>query len=181
MIFEKSAIVRASPDRIWAMLLDPNVMGACVPGVEAIEVISDVEYLVSVHVKVAFISARFKVHTTIVEARGPSYLRSAGTGEDSTFTSSLSQSSEVFLTDTGDGSAELRMRLTVELMGKLGSFGLNIIKTKVDRMWQEFSQNLAHRLAEPVTEAGPITEVGASGSGAADPDIAAAPTPATHV
>ena len=38
--------------------------------------------------------------------------------------------------------------------GKVRSFGLNIIKTKVDRMWQEFSQNLAHRLAEPVNEVG---------------------------
>src|ERR1700726_1598329 len=47
MIFEKSAVVKAPVDRIWAMLLDPNVMGACVPGVETIEVVSNSEYLVT--------------------------------------------------------------------------------------------------------------------------------------
>ena len=153
MIFEKNATVRAPVDRVWALLLDPNVMGACVPGVETIEVVSDVEYLVTVQVKVAFISARFKVRTNIVEARAPTYLRSAGTGEDSTLTSSLTQTSEVFLTDKGDGSSELRTRLVVELTGRFGTFGLDIIKTKVDRMWQEFSENLAKKMGESAAAA----------------------------
>ncbi len=175
MIFEKSAVVKAPIERIWAMLLDPNVMGACVPGVETIEVLSNVEYLVTVQVKVAFISARFRVRTAIVETRGPTYLRSAGSGEDSTLTSSLTQTSEVFLTDMGDGSCELCTRLVVELMGRLGTFGLNIIKTKVDRMWQEFSENLAKKLAEPTTK------TVSTGDGALDPDTAASSAPATHV
>ena len=174
MIFEKSAVVKAPVDRIWAMLLDPNVMGACVPGVETIEVVSNDEYLVTVQVKVAFISARFKVRTTIVETRAPTYLRSAGTGEDSSLTSSLTQTSEVFLTDKGDGSSELRTRLVVELVGRLGSFGLNIIKTKVDRMWQEFSENLANKLAEPTADAG------STGAGAVGPSTAVSSTAATR-
>ncbi|HEV7611783.1 MAG TPA: SRPBCC domain-containing protein [Steroidobacteraceae bacterium] len=175
MIFEKSAIVNAPVDRIWVMLLDPNVMGACVPGVETIEVVSPIEYLVTVQVKIAFISARFKVRTTIVETRAPTYLRSAGTGEDTSLTSSLTQTSEVFLTDKGDGSSELRTRLVVELMGRFGSFGLSIIKTKVDRMWQEFSENLANKAAEPTADAV------STGAGALDRVTVDSSSAATHV
>ena len=144
MKFEKTAEVAAPAARVWQMLLDPQLMGGCVPGVEAIEVVSDVEYLVNVQVKVAFIGARFKVRTRIVEADPPRYLRSEGAGEDSSLTSSLKMSSELTLTEHF-GTTSLRMLLDVDLFGRLGTFGLNIIKTKADRMWDEFSRNLAEK------------------------------------
>lgn len=153
MIFEKSTTVQASPEQVWKLLLDPQVMGACVPGVEKIEVLSDVEYIVSVQVKITFITARFTVKTKIVETRPPTYLKSVGTGQDSGMSSSMTQTSEVFIADLGHGQSELKTRLNVELLGKFGTFGLNIIKTKVDRMWEEFSQNLARRLQAPADEA----------------------------
>lgn len=145
MELDKSVIVTAPVERVWRMLLDPELMGACVPGIEAIEVVSDTEYLVSVHVKVAFVSARFKVRTRIAEMRPPTYLRSLGAGEDSSLTSSLALSSELFLSDLGNGATAIRTLLNVDLFGRLGTFGLNIIKTKADRMWDEFGRNLATR------------------------------------
>ncbi|MDB5798770.1 MAG: hypothetical protein JWP36_2672 [Paucimonas sp.] len=146
MIFEKSTAVKTTAAKVWTLLLDPNVMGACVPGVEKIDVISDTEYLVTVQVKITFITARFTVNTKIVETQPPHYLKSVGTGQDSGMSSSMTQTSEVFITDTGPGACELKTRLNVELVGKFGTFGLNIIKTKVDRMWDEFSQNLVRKL-----------------------------------
>lgn len=136
----------APVDHVWSLLLDPKVMGACVPGMESIEVVSETEYLVSIVVKVSFVTARFKLRTNIVEARPPAYLRSEGAGEDSTLANSLKQSSEVFLTDQQDGTTELRMKVRMDVFGRMGGFGLNIMKTKADRMWGEFSRNLADRV-----------------------------------
>ena len=65
--------------------------------------------------------------------RPPGYLRSEGAGEDSSLTSSLRLSSELFLTALGERRTEIRTRLTVDLFGRLGTFGLNIVKTKADR------------------------------------------------
>jgi carbon monoxide dehydrogenase subunit G len=144
--FEKVAVVAAPVERVWRTLLDPKLMGACVPGIEAIEVVSETEYVVRVHVKISFISARFKLRTTIVEMRPPGYLRSQGAGEDSSLTSFLKLSSELFLTDCGEGRTEIRTRLNVDLFGRLGTFGSNIVNTKADRMWDEFGRNLAARL-----------------------------------
>jgi len=143
---EKTTTLRASIDRVWRLLRDPEVMRFCVPGVESVEVVSDTDYLISIHVKMAFVSVRFKVETTVVEMRPPSYLKSVGAGEDSTFTSSLKQSSEVFLADRGDGTMELRTKAKVEVFGRLGSFGVSMLKTKADRMWEEFGRNLATHL-----------------------------------
>ncbi|CAG9169012.1 CoxG family protein [Cupriavidus respiraculi] len=149
MEIEKTLTVAAPAAGIWQLLLDPNVMGACVPGMQSIEVISDVEYVSHIQVKIAFISARFRIKTHIVEMRAPHYLRSEGTGEDASVASSLKQESEIFLTELPDGRTELRAKVQVEVLGRLGTFGLSIMKTKADRMWDEFCQNLVARLENP--------------------------------
>jgi carbon monoxide dehydrogenase subunit G len=149
MEIDKTLRVAAPVERVWALLLDPVAMGTCVPGMKSIEVIGDDEYLAVMHVKISFISANFKLRTTIVEKRPPHYLRSQGTGEDTAVASSLKQTSEVFLTELPDGATELRIKLVADVLGRLGTFGLSVMKTKADRMWDEFGKNIELRLAPP--------------------------------
>ena len=170
MEIEKTMTVAAPAAQVWQMLLDPNVMGSCVPGMKSIEVVSDVEYIAQIHVKISFISAKFKLRTTIVEQRAPHYLRCEGTGEDASVASSLKQQSELFLAELPDGRTELRMKVKVDVLGRLGTFGLSVMKTKADRMWEEFGQNLVARL-----EGGPSVAATAPARAAAAPIQAAAP------
>jgi len=151
MLFENKKTINAPIERVWEMLFDPKLMAECVPGTESVETISATEYVVHVRVKVSFISARFKVNLTVVETRPPSYLRSEGRGADSMVANSFKQWSEVFLTDKGDGTTELTIKGKVDVLGRLGAFGVNIIKTKADRIWEEFGCNLAARVGERVT------------------------------
>ncbi|MEJ8821684.1 SRPBCC family protein [Variovorax humicola] len=183
MEIEKTLTVAADPQRVWALLLDPQVMGGCVPGMKSIDVVSDVEYVAVMHVKIAFINAKFKLRTTIVEQRAPSYLRTEGTGEDASVASSLKQQSEIFLTPTADGGTELRIKVQVDVLGRLGTFGLSVMKTKADRMWEEFGANLAARIdggvAVPAVTAGTaVTTVPAVPAVAAVTVAAGAATPA---
>lgn len=147
MEIEKSLVVAAPVERLWATLLDPEAMAACVPGMQAVEVISDKEYVAYVHVKLAFISARFKVRTLVAEMRAPHYLRSESTGEDAAVASSLKSVSELFLTPGDGGQTELRVKVKAGLFGRLGTFGMNVMKTKADLMWDEFGRNLAAHMA----------------------------------
>ena len=156
MEIEKTLLLDAPPARVWALLLDPNAMGACVPGMESIEVISDSEYVAVMKVKISFISARFKLKTRIVERDEPRYLRAEGTGEDTSVASSLKQVSEMWLAEREGGGTELRMKVKVDVLGRMGTFGLGVMKTKADRLWDEFGVNAAARLAvgEGVAEIG---------------------------
>ena len=174
MEIEKTLVIAAPAARVWELLLDPQVMGACVPGMQSIEVISDVEYISHIQVKIAFVSARFKIKTTIVEQRAPHYLRSEGTGEDASVASSLKQVSEVFLTEQTDGQTELRMKIKVDVLGRLGTFGLNVMKTKADRMWDEFCTQLTARVAPPAAAALQAPTPAASPAAADAPAAAAA-------
>lgn len=146
MEIEKKLTVAATRERVWELLMDPHVMTGAVPGMQSIDVISPTEYVALMKVKISFISAKFKLHTNIVEQREPEYLRAEGTGEDASVASSLKQSSEIFLTPTADGGTELRIKVNVDVLGRLGTFGLSVMKTKADRMWDEFGANLARRI-----------------------------------
>jgi uncharacterized protein len=158
MELEKRLTVPATPEQVWALLLDPQVMGQCVPGMQAIEVLSDTEYLAQMQVKLAFINAKFKIHTTVVEQRAPHYLRSVGTGDDASVASSFKQVSEIELERTEAGHTALRMAIRVDLLGRLGSFGMNVMKTKSDRLWEEFGRNL---MARAVASAPPTAALAA--------------------
>jgi carbon monoxide dehydrogenase subunit G len=140
---EKTMVIAAPIDRVWSVLLDPKIMAGCVPGVQSVEVLSDTEYLVEIKVKISFISANFKIKTTILETKPPHYLRCEGTGEDSSVASSVKQTSEMFLTEQPDGFTELRVKAKADVFGRLGSFGLSVMKTKADRMWDEFGANIS--------------------------------------
>lgn len=142
MDIEKSMVVSAPIDQVWRLLLDPKVMAGCVPGVQSVQVLSDNEYLADIKVKISFVSANFKIKTTILETRPPNYLRCEGTGEDSSVASSLKQTTEMFLTQQQSGT-EIRIKTHAEVFGRLGSFGLSVMKTKADRMWEEFGANIA--------------------------------------
>ena len=168
MDIEKTLTVAAPAAQVWSMLLDPHVMGGCVPGMQSIEVLSEDEYVALMQVMISFISAKFKLKTRIVERRAPHYLRTEGTGEDTSVASSLKQQSEIFLNALPDGQTELRMKVQVDVMGRLGTFGLSVMKTKADRMWDEFARNLAARLAPeaPATAAAPAPALEAAALGA---------------
>ncbi len=170
MEIEKTLFLDAPPARVWALLLDPNAMGACVPGMESIEVISDSEYVAVMKVKISFISARFKLKTRIVERDEPRYLRAEGTGEDTSVASSLKQVSEMWLAEREGGGTELRMKVKVDVLGRMGTFGLGVMKTKADRLWDEFGVNAATRLA-----GGEVAAVAAAAAPVQAPAVPAAP------
>lgn len=146
MEIEKTLELPAVPDRVWKILLDPQAMAACVPGMESVEVLSETEYLAVMKVKISFISAKFKLKTRIVEMDAPRYLRAEGTGEDTSVASSLKQVSEMWIRALDETRSELRIKVTVDLLGRMGTFGLSVMKTKADRLWEEFGRNLAARL-----------------------------------
>ncbi|NIF85865.1 4-hydroxybenzoyl-CoA reductase [Comamonas sp. Tr-654] len=146
MEIEKTLTVSAPPQQVWDLLLNPRIMAGAVPGMKSIEVISPTEYVAEMHQKISFISAKFKLKTRIVEQKAPEYMRVEGTGEDASVASSLKQTSEVFLTPATNGGTELRIKVNVDVLGRLGAFGLSVMKTKADRLWEEFGSNLAARI-----------------------------------
>ena len=146
MEIDKTLILPASPERAWSLLLDPQAMALCVPGMQSVQVVSPDEYTAEMVTKVSFITARMKLRTRIVERDEPRYLKAEGTGEDSSVASSMKQTTEIHLEALPDGQSQLRLKVKVDVVGRLATFGLSALKTKADRLWDEFGQNLVKHL-----------------------------------
>jgi carbon monoxide dehydrogenase subunit G len=153
MEIDKTLVLPASPERAWSLLLDPQAMALCVPGMQSVQVVSPDEYTAEMVTKVSFITARMKLRTRIVERDAPRYLKAEGTGEDSGVASSMKQTTEMHLEPLSDGQSQLRLKVRVDVVGRLATFGLSALKTKADRLWDEFGQNLVRHLQSEVAEA----------------------------
>ena len=72
----------------------------------------------------------------------------------------------MFLTEQRGGT-EIRTKTHAEVFGRLGSFGLSVMKTKADRMWEEFGANLAAILRQGALPAGSPARAAVSSASAA--------------
>jgi carbon monoxide dehydrogenase subunit G len=184
MELEFRHVFDAAPEALWAALLDPDRVGACVPGMQSVTIISDTEYSARIRVKIAFISAHFDIRTVITEARPPTYLRAVASGEDGRIGSSVKAQVEMHLEPQDGGRTELRVHSQADVLGRLGTLGLNPMRTKAEGMWTQFCDALAADLAggdgahRPVAE-GTDSGARASTRSALSGPSAASPAPAT--
>lgn len=165
MEIDKTLTLPATPERAWAVLLDPQAMAQCVPGMQSVLVVSPDEYTAEMVTKVSFITARMKLRTRIVERDEPRYLKAEGTGEDSGVASSMKQTTEMHLEALPDGQSQLRLRVKVDVVGRLATFGLSALKTKADRLWDEFGQNLVKHLQAGKGESPSVANMEAAAGG----------------
>lgn len=147
MELEFSHVFDASAQDLWSVLLNPDRVGACVPGMQSVTVVSDSEYRARIRVKIAFISAHFDLRTVITEAQPPSFLRAEASGEDGKIGSSVKARVEMRLTPLAGGQTELRVAAQADVLGRLGTLGLSPMRTKAEGMWAQFCAALAAVLA----------------------------------
>lgn len=156
MRLEYACVVETDKTRLWKFLLDPTKLVDCISGVENVKVINDDEYEADIRIKISFISARFLVKVRIIERREPEYLLCEGSGEDRGIASSMSQKTEILLTEVAGNRTQLEVNSEVDVLGRLGALGLAAMKTKADRMWKEFAASVNERLAEDVSTSGTV-------------------------
>jgi|TARA_A100001391_G_scaffold8217_1_gene5361 carbon monoxide dehydrogenase subunit G len=159
MEIELSHVFSEPADALWAVLLDPEQVSKCVPGMQSVDVISDTEYHARIKVKIAFISANFTIRTLITEANRPHYLQAEASGQDKSVGSSVKAIVNMNLTDVGEGRTELRVKGSATVLGRLGTLGLNPMRTKAERMWEQFCGALeAHLSGDRADEANTVPD-----------------------
>jgi carbon monoxide dehydrogenase subunit G len=138
-------LVPGSPERVWALLLDPAALLTAMPGCEAIERVSDTVYRARLKVKVSYITFSASTETVITRFEPPHRLESTTRGEDTSLASSLRVESRLELSP-GAGTTEVRYEMDVSLWGRLGALGESVFRGKATELAAEFSRRLAARL-----------------------------------
>jgi uncharacterized protein len=133
MRFEGSVPIRASRERVWAFVTDPDKVGQCGPGVEKIEVIDPTHFKATAKVGIGFISARFIVNMEFAEQQPPdralikAHGQAPGSAVDATAEMRLSDGAD-------DGSTVMDWSADVSIAGTLASVGARLIEGTANKM-----------------------------------------------
>jgi carbon monoxide dehydrogenase subunit G len=132
MRFEGSVPIKASREKVWAFVTDPDQVGQCGPGVEKIEVVDATHFKVSAKVGVGFINARFNVNMEFAELDVPD--RAVIKAQGQAPGSAVDATAEMRLSDGPDGSTVMDWNADVNLSGTLASVGARLIEGTANKM-----------------------------------------------
>ncbi|QFT57597.1 Carbon monoxide dehydrogenase subunit G (CoxG) [Sulfitobacter sp. THAF37] len=144
--------IAAPPSEVYAALLDPEVLKACVPG--ATEVTGSVEdgYEATVVQKVGPVKATFKGQVTITDLVPSESMKIDGAGKGGA-AGFAKGGADVRLAEK-DGGTELSYDVEAKVGGKLAQLGSRIIDGFAKKMADQFFDNLQQTLEGPAEEAG---------------------------
>jgi carbon monoxide dehydrogenase subunit G len=71
----------APPDRVWALLMDPQVISSCIPGCEAFEPIGEDRYKAKLNVALAAITGSYEGTIVLSEKAEPTSYRLTADGQ----------------------------------------------------------------------------------------------------
>ena len=132
MHFEGSVPIKASREKVWAFVTDPDQVGQCGPGVEKVEVVDATHFKAAAKVGVGFITARFNVNMEFAELDAPdrAFIKAHGQAPGS----AVDATAEMRLSDGPDGSTVMDWNADVTLSGTLASVGARLIEGTANKM-----------------------------------------------
>lgn len=142
MKIEESFTVHAAIDKVWAVITDPQKVAPCIPGCQGVEVTGPNTYTSRIRVGLGPINATFAVDIELTERRPPHFLSAMTRGEEGGRLSSISALSELRLAPVPEGGTSVAYSSEVSIVGRLGKFGLGIMKKKAKSLGDEFATAL---------------------------------------
>ena len=132
MQFSGSTRIDAPRAKVWSFLIDPQQVGWCGPGVEAIDELDATHFRARARVGIGVISARFAVDLELVEAEEPdrAVIRAHGQAPGS----AVEARGEMVLSGPEDGPTEMAWSADVSIMGTIASVGSRLIEGTANKL-----------------------------------------------
>ena len=131
----------ASRHTVWAMLNDPDVLKACIPGCESLEKLSDTEFAAVAVNKIGPVKAKFKGKVTLSDLDPPNGYRISGQG-DGGVAGFAKGGAEVKLSDRDEGTL-LTYNVEAQIGGKLAQLGQRLINGTAKKLADDFFARFA--------------------------------------
>lgn len=148
MIIEEKFTVKAPAQKVWDFIINPELIGPCVPGLEKIDVLDENTYDTVVKVKVGFIKVKMKTKTVITEKDPPHHMKTVSDGKDALKAGEVHQEMTVDISEVSENTCELSYKADVRITGKLATFGEKIMRSTTKKLSEQFIKNLKQKLEE---------------------------------
>jgi carbon monoxide dehydrogenase subunit G len=152
MKLEGEFSVGAPRAQVWAKITDPAIVAACIPGCKKIEMLASNRYRAEVVVQVGPVKANFNLVVEVTREEPPERVFSLTRGEEGTRASLLSAQSVITLSENPHGGTQVAYSSEVSLTGRLGKFGLGMMKKKVEAVGNEFAEAFRAKVEAAVSE-----------------------------
>jgi len=126
----------APRQKVWAMLNDPAVLKACIPGCETLDVIGENEFQAVATNKIGPVKARFKGKVRLTDLDPPNGYKISGEG-DGGVAGFAKGGASVNLTDK-DGGTLLTYNVEAQIGGKLAQLGQRLVNGAAKKMADDF-------------------------------------------
>jgi len=161
--------IKASPEKVWESILDPEVLRACIPGCESLTGSPDAGYEAVVVQKVGPVKAKFTGVVTlsdIVEGRSLTI-----TGEGKGGPAGFAKGGAKVVLDPGEGGTRLGYEVEANVGGKLAQLGSRIIDGFAKKLADEFFERFKTTVEGPEADIA-VTDTPAGDAAAAEGDEA---------
>ena len=129
-------------EEVWAALIDPDVLGACVPGCKSFDRVSDDLYRASMQADIGPVSAGFSVEIRIADPDPPRAYRLEGSARAPVGFGR--GQADVRLDEDGQGGTRLSYVAKLQLGGKLAQVGSRLLSG----ITRKIAANFFSRFAE---------------------------------
>lgn len=147
MELSDTRIIAADRATVWAALLDPEVLKACVPGCESVTGAPDTGFEAVVVQKVGPVKARFTGVITLSDIVKGTSLRITGEGKGGP-AGFAKGAADVMLSDA-EGGTGLAYSVKASVGGKIAQLGSRLIDGFARRMADEFFERFQATLEAP--------------------------------
>ena len=137
---EGRALVQASREDVWKMLLDPATLDAIIPGSHGVQKVDETRFKADVTLGVGPVRGRYKADIELSDLDPPNAVTLSGQAVGALGTGG--GHGRVTLTDTGDGT-EITYRYEAEIGGKVASVGGRLLDGAAKVVIGEFFRALA--------------------------------------
>ena len=148
MHIEDRFTVAAPAALVWAAIRDPVVVAPCVPGCRAVEALSDTLFRAEVAISLGVIKATFHVEVEVLSEMPGLEVRSRTRGEEGGRASMVSADNLLRIEAAGDEVTIVIYQSDVSVTGRLGKFGLGIMRKKAESIGREFADRFQARLLQ---------------------------------
>jgi len=131
----------AAQDTVWTKLIDPEVLKACIPGCESLEMLGENEFMAVATNKIGPVKARFKGKVRLTDLDPPNSYKISGEGDGGV--AGFAKGGATVNLQPKDGGTLLVYNVEAQIGGKLAQLGQRLINGAAKKMADQFFQKFA--------------------------------------
>jgi carbon monoxide dehydrogenase subunit G len=146
MTMQGEVMLPANRERVWAALNDPEVLKACIPGVQELDKVSDTAFNAVAKVAIGPVKATFKGAVSLTDLDPPNGYTISGEGQGGV-AGFAKGGAKVRLDEADGGGTKLTYDVEAQVGGKIAQLGGRLINGVAKKYADEFFANFAKTLS----------------------------------